>query len=554
MKQISLVLKFTLVVFLLTAIHTLASDQKLPEIGGEKIVATVNNEPITLEEFTSALSQIHSPKVEEKKVGVIDYKGILDRLIDVKLIVMEARNIGLDELPEVKDAVDKYSKNAFSGLLRREHVKDIQVDEEEADKLYKEAVREFKLKSVLFDKKDEAKKIEEEIKANGNFDDIVKRISADKTAKGKEEGYYFKGQELAPKIIEALSVMKIGSVSPVIEVTYGFVIFKLEDIRFPENPGAKEKAREQALEYKRKNALEKYKDSLIEKYVKIDEKALDSLNYESSKEELEKLLEDNRIIAEIEGEQPITAGGLTEALVERYFHGVEVAIKGKKLNNKKRETLDNLLQKRVFIKEALKQGIDKSKAYKNLISEYENSVIFDKFINKVVASEIKLATEELKKYYNENINEYSSPEIIKIYSIVFEKRDDAEGALERLRKGADFKWLSANAEGQVNKKIQEGLLKFEGNLLPTSDMPEEVKKAVSGAKSGDFRLYASPEGYFYALYIEDVFPSKPATFEEVRELVAKKIFDDKLKKSIEGWVDKLKKVYKVKIYATDFKD
>ena len=39
MKQISSVLKFTLVVFLLTAIHTLASDQKLPEIGGGKIVA-----------------------------------------------------------------------------------------------------------------------------------------------------------------------------------------------------------------------------------------------------------------------------------------------------------------------------------------------------------------------------------------------------------------------------------------------------------------------------------------------------------------------------------
>ncbi len=31
-------------------------------------------------------------------------------------------------------------------------------------------------------------------------------------------------------------------------------------------------------------------------------------------------------------------------------------------------------------------------------------------------------------------------------------------------------------------------------------------------------------------------------------------YDDKIKKSIEGWVDKLKKVYKVKIYTADFKN
>ncbi len=553
MKQISLVLQFTLTAFLLIAIHTFASDRKLPEIDGKKIAATVGDEPITLEEFNRALSIIHSSGAEEKQVGKIDYKGILNRLINLKLILLEAKNIGLNELPEVKEILDKYPNNTLIGLLRGEYVKNIQTDEEEVDKLYKEAIKEYKINTVLFTKEDEAKKIEEGIKAGNKFEDIVKRIIADGTAKGSGEGEYLKGADLLPQVSEAVSKMEIGSISPVLQIKQGHVIFKLEDIRFPENQEAKEQARQKTLKLKRDKALEEYKESLIKKYVKVNDKVLEGLDYESSTEEFEKLLKDNRAVAGIEGEQPVTVGELTEALKNRYFHGVEVAIKGKKLNNRKREILDNLLQKRVFIKEALKQGIDKSAPYKNLVSENENSVLFDTFINKVVAPDIKLETEELKKYYNENINEYSSPEMMKIYGIVFEKRDDAESSIDKLRKGADFKWLSANAEGQVNKDAQ-GFLTFEGNLLPTSDMPEDVKKAVSGAKSRDFKLYASPEGYFYVLYIEDVLPSKPRTFEEVQGLVAKKVFDDKLRKSTEGWVDKLKKVYKVKIYTTDFKD
>ncbi len=38
-------------------------------------------------------------------------------------------------------------------------------------------------------------------------------------------------------------------------------------------------------------------------------------------------------------------------------------------------------------------------------------------------------------------------------------------------------------------KNTKGVLNFDGNLLTTKDLPEDVRKAVSGAKSGDFRLY-----------------------------------------------------------------
>ena len=53
---------------------------------------------------------------------------------------------------------------------------------------------------------------------------------------------------------------------------------------------------------------------------------------------------------------------------------------------------------------------------------------------------------------------------MRIRSLVFEKRADAEGALEKMRKSTDFQWLADNAEGQVDKK-SEGVMTFDGRLL-----------------------------------------------------------------------------------------
>lgn len=529
-----------------------ANEQKLPVIDGQEIVATVNNDPITMGEYTRELSTIHGSDKAEKQVGKIDFKGILDHLITLRLVREEAINIGLNELPEVKEMVDAYAQQTLNGLLKGEYVKRIEADDEEVEKLYIDAVREYKLKAFLFNNKEEAEKAEAEIRAGGNFDDIIKKVLEDKKIKQSAEGVYFTGQDLSPLVNEAISKMEIGAISPVIDITDGFLIFRLDDIRLPEDPKAKEEARKKALDFKRKQALEKYKALLTEKYAKLDDKVLDSLDYDSTVEDFEKLREDERVIAHIEDEQPITVGDLTNAINNEYYHGVEAAMKRRKLNDRKREFLyDKLLLKKLYRKEALKIGLDKSPVYKGMVKEYESSLLFDTFIKRVIVPDIRPGEEELKGNYDKNIDKYSFPEMMRINSIVFGKADAALDALERLKKGTEFKWLLSNAQGQVDKNA-EGLLALNGSVLTTVELPQEVREAVSGAQAGDVRLYTSPEKYYYVLYIEEVFPSQPMPFEELREEISKELFTGKLNKSIDDWAVKLRGVYEVKVYLTEF--
>jgi parvulin-like peptidyl-prolyl isomerase len=550
MKRNFVRLLTVLILFLLLAFGTFAVGQNLPVIKGKKVVAIVNDEQITLDEFNREVKSWNEGKAEGR-LDKAKEEELLKRLINSKLMIQEARKIGLDQLSEIKNMVDVYSRVTLREELIERQIRNVKADDKVIDEIYKKLIQEWKIRSVIFEKEDDAKKMEEEIKAGNVFGDLAKKAVADGTAKGGQEGVYVGQKDLLPEIAEAVSKMKVGAISPITPVKSGFVIFELEDVSYPENPEAKERARREALYRKQEQVFKEYNDALVKKYVKINLKVLDRLDFESEKPGFENLLKDGRVIAEIKGEKPITVGDLATQIRQQFFHGVQRAIESKSVNEKKIPVLQEMLHKRVFRKEALRLGLDKSEVYKDKIREYKNSLIFGTFVQKAIVPDVKPKEEELKAYYNEHIKDYTYSEMMKINSLVFGKREFAEKALENLRKGTDFQWLADNAEGQVDKS--KDVLNFEAEFLNIKDLPEGIRKSVSGAKPGDFRLYESPKGYFYVLAIRDVIPARPQSFEEAKKIIAKVVFDDKLNKAVEDWAEKLRAVSDVKVYLTDRK-
>ena len=546
------ILSLALICWLLTGLPGYGSEKKLPVIDGKTAVATVNDEPITLEELNQAIGASHAERSGEKKAGRIDYSAIVNRLVNTKLILLEARNMGIQDLPAVKDMVDSFSNESLMALLLEDQVKDVRAKDDEVEEVYKESVKEWKIKSVAFGKEDEAKKIAGEMQGNNSFDDIVSKAVAAGIAKGQAEGF-LKDKDLKPAVASLVAKMDVGSVSPVVSVGKDtFMIFKLEEVRYPEelDPEAWKKAEIQVRNRKRIEAARNYLDELKKRYVTINEKLLEDLDYQAEEPGFEKLLQDTRVIAEIKGGEPVTVGDLSRALEQKFYHGVEVAIKNKRINDDKNRVLEDMLEKRLLRKEALSKGLGDTEIYRNRVREYKNKVVFDKFVKMVIVPDIRLKAAELGDYYEKNSDEYTYPEMMRIKSLVFRKKSDAVNALDKLVKGTDFTWLSYNATDQVDRST-EGLLDFAGKLLTVNSLPEGVRKAVSGAKPGDFRLYASPEGHYYVLYIYHLAPARLQPFEDVKEKIATEVFNNKVKKAVEDYADKLKEYYPVRIYAED---
>lgn len=515
-------------------------------------LALVNDEPITLLEFRKSVADIHEEMSEGiHEAGRIDYAQILKRLINMRLAVAESKEIGIDEQPEIQGEVEAFAKQTLRALAMGQVTKDVVIDEAEVEKLYQNRLEEFTLKEIWLKTKEDAEKMETAIKAGKDFDDEAKRMVADRTADIYREER-LKKSEMTPEMANTISGMAVGSVSPIIPMQKVFVILKLVEVQSSKNPAeVREEARAEVLAKTRLKVLEEYSKTLSEKYLKLDQKLFDSLDFEAEKPGFLSLMEDKRILVEVKEGEPITVGEYTNAMKGGYFHDIEGAIKRKKVNQKKIQVLDDILKKRAFLIEALARGIDKTDEYKALVRDYKNGAVFTAFVNKVVAPDVKVSPTEIEAYYHEHQSEYSSPEQIKFDSIIFDKREEAEKAIEELRKGTDFRWIKENAEGQVDKKTAGATEEFSGELLNMGDLSADLRKAVLSVKPGDVRLYQSSRGYFYILMIREVYPASPIPLRAVNRTIFDKLFTEKLNKQFDELADKLWDTYSIKIFADD---
>ena len=530
-----------------------SSKQELPEVDGKAVVATVNGEPIFLEELNEEIASAHAARPEGMKAGRVDYSSIMGRLINTRLIMIEAKNIGLDELPEIQALVKQFSKETLMEMLLEKRVGGIAADEAAVDERYREIVREWELKSAKFKNEADVKRIEAELEGGGEFDAVMAKAVSAGIAELDETSQVIKDEDLTPSVARLISELEVGSVSPIVNAGQeGFILFKLEGVRYPETENAKvrSQARREMLDRARVKAARDYVSELKKMYLTLDEARFDALDYESKEPGFENLLKDTGVIAEISGEEPITVSEFSKKLKQKFYHGIDRAIESGTVNKSKNEIFEDLVQRRLLLKEARLQGLDQTVAYREKVVEYRNSITFGAFVEKVVIPEVKIDSSELKAYYEENRETYTLPEMMRIKELVFEKKGEAQAAMDKLLAGADFKWVSSHAEGQLAERGGR-ILSFDGKLVTVTSLPEGVRKAVSGAKPGDFKLYESPAGHFYVLYTYHVVTPKPRPFDEVKSEIAEAVFLEKQKKVLEDWAHKLREHYPVKVHRKD---
>jgi parvulin-like peptidyl-prolyl isomerase len=513
-------------------------------------IALVNDDPISVNDLLQALGALHEGRSDEKTRSLAaDYTDVLDRLINARLVSQEAANIGLDQLPEVKDAIEKNGKVALADLLRDDLSKDVKADPDEVEARLKTMVEELKIVSVMFEKEDDAKAMSDAIKAGKPFGELAEKAVKDKKAKGGGEGEYMKPKDLLPQVVSAASTLKVGAVSPVIKLgsgkNQGFVIFKLLDKRYPETPEARTQAEQAVLAKKKFEAINKYKKELFSKYVTIKDRRVDGLDYDSPKANLDKLMTDTRVVAEIKDGAPVTVGDLTRTLGEKFYHGLKEAAKEKRVNEAKREALNVVIERRLVRAEALRRGLDKSEKYQTILRDISNNLLFGMFINKVVAPDINVHEDDLQAYFRDHKKEYTYPEMMKLSVLTFGKKHDAGAALAKLKKGDDFNWVRANADGLVN--TDEGT-QLDNRLLATNSMPREVRAAVASAREGDFRLSPGPDGSYYVLSIREVIPPRVQDFNAVKKEIQKKVLDIKMNEALKDWFSKLRAASEIKVY------
>jgi len=496
------------------------------------------------------------------------YEVLLNRLVDLKLVLDAAVKLGLDKDPEIlkriTDAQEAIMQKSYLDKEIAKLITDAILQEKynEVLKMLPKGEMEIRLSHILVKTKEEALTVLKDIKSGKKFEDLVKEKSIDTQTKenGGDLGFVRKGD--LPKATSEI-VFKAAKGSIVNDVMsvgeLGFSIFRVDDKRAVEPPKFEEVKEDItkaiAPEYAVKVIEALRKEYNIKKFG-LDGKPLPEKAAEQKKAEAEKekegakdeksgiditKLDDKMVVAELPNDQKITLGEIKESMkslppqlreapIEKIYEAL--------LNRKIDMQLLSLIVR--------KEGIDKDPTVLKKLDDARDALIQKAYLDGEVA---KLITPEiLKSKYQEFLNMLPKDEMeVRLRHILVKTKREADEVLKSLKSGIKFDDLVKS------KSIDEQTKETNGELgyVRKSELPKEFGDLVF--KAAKATLLPEPinlgEMGYSIVRVEDKRVVQPPQLEEVKVELIKIISAEQAVKVLE----KLRKEASVKKFDAEGK-
>ncbi len=246
----------------------------------ETILAFFSGQTITLGEF----NQLWEEVPEDYKLQ-LDKSMVLDQMISEKLLIQEAKNMGLEEDDDVLEQIKKMTEQILvQFLIEREILDKIKLNDEEVLEYYEQNKDSFTEKeqvylyNILLETEEEAQDVLEQLKAGGDFSEIaIEKSAGPSAAQGGDLGYLSKGT-MIPEIEEVIFALEVEELSKVIKTDFGFHILKITEKK-PETIKTLEEVKEDIIQTllpdKQKESFENLLEGLKGKSeIEINEEAL----------------------------------------------------------------------------------------------------------------------------------------------------------------------------------------------------------------------------------------------------------------------------------------
>lgn len=277
---------------------------------------------------------------------------------------------------------------------------------------------------------------------------------------------------------------------------------------------------------------------------------------------------DDDVITESELDLAI---GQIYAKLKEEFKGEELA---QRFSQMKRQALKQIIDDRLLLREADKQGITASDeeiesrlkeirskfaseeelkealeesrvTIEDLKSKYNDQLMIRNLISREVSAKIFVNPQEVSDYYDAHRSEYSEPESVRAYSILIRISENvspedalkkAQDVLRLIKGGVTFE--------ETAKRYSEGPHKEEGGDLgyvKKGTMIKELDEAVFFLKNGEISSPIKTNLGYHVIKAGDRRPPRHRDLSEVKPQIEGIIFNDKAQRRFAEYMDKLRK-------------
>ncbi|MBI5875007.1 MAG: peptidylprolyl isomerase [Deltaproteobacteria bacterium] len=456
----------------------------------ETYIARVGEEIITKDELLEEINKLHKSSragkalSEQTSFAMQDFGKFLNELIDNKLMIIEAKNLGLDKETDFIMAMDNYTLNLYLDKLRQDEIfNKIKVEDKEIEDYYQEQTKKKE------EEKKEAHKAADKEKADKEKPEKEK-VDASKEDAKKEADTSDKKEE-TPKM----------------------------------SARDREAIRKGFFDMKSRAREKEYFDELKKKAkVKIETEILNAL----SRDKTELF---SKVVADVNGESILGIDVLRELNVSKTQD-----------DDAKKNIIERLILYKILDQEAINRGYEDDEGIKSKTKKYMEQQLIEQFKRKAVLPAIKVDEADILGYYKVNQEKYKESDRVSLRMIHLMNEDEAKAIFDDIKKGGDFSYLAR--EKSVDPSRDKG---GDIGWVPTNQISDDINKAIHEAKEGEILGPFPLQGGYAIIEFRGLEKGAYVPLDTVRNEIDMAIGREKFNATLNGYVKRLRETVPIEI-------
>ena len=208
----------------------------------------------------------------------------------------------------------------------------------------------------------------------------------------------------------------------------------------------------------------------------------------------------------------------------------------------KKNLLDDIIVESLFLEDAIRKGVDRDKEVKDILNEAKKKVIIAKFIKSEVDDKIKVSDDEMKKFYEENKENFKKPQMWRASHILVASEGEAKDILKELSLGKSFEDLARqkSIDATATRGGDVGYFR-KGQVVP------EFENTCFNLKVGQTSEIVRTQFGYHIIKLTDKKDETVESFEEARPAIENELKFKKRSEMISGLIMDLKNKYRVRV-------
>jgi len=534
---------FTIGVVLAVAVFLAAGCAKKADL-----VAKVGDREITVDDFQSEFTG-QKQTYPSYETELEQRKEFLNGLVDQKLFLLGAYEKGLDTNREIRTLIEQQQgKFLLDQLYKMEIVDKVSVTDEQVREWYDHSGEEIHARHILVDTKQEADSIRALLDGGADFAELAREKSKDPSAaQNAGDLSWFRWGTMVAPFQEAAFKLKENEISQPVETDYGWHIIQLMGRRPVDRqpfeqaePSIRQRLTQQLTQERLKEFLTALKDK-TELKLNMTQLELIRKTYRDttggplpyvSNLDPTKLNDKQRAL-------PIAMYLDSSLSTGEFLKMANSVTPVKRPNFDDTTAVKDLIFQMVFVpaleREARVRHVDETDEYKEKIAKFRDKLMAEKMRTDLMQRPVDVTPEEAQAYYDEHPEEFSTPPQVRVREALVDSKEAADQIMERVRRGAQFEEICADATVRPGMKAKKGDLgMFRRFQYP--NLFDAAQKMNVGQVGGPIFHSTKTGGQYSIIELMGKQDAETKKFDEVKDRIMTKLRNEKRQKAVDDWL------------------